>query len=168
MAYLDAYLKLGADRGASDLHLTVGRPPLIRLDGELIEVESAVLSSADIEALLYEVIDPASVEELNHNGSIDLAYAAPDGSRFRLNVFRQLYGLAAICRLVPVRVPRLTDLALPAVLAELSGLPSGLVLVTGGPGTGKTTTLAALIGEINATRNVNVITLDDPVEFFHE
>jgi twitching motility protein PilT len=168
MAQLDAYLQLGTDQGASDLHLTVGRPPLVRLDGELVELQYRALTAGEIQALLFEVLDPAAVDELHRNGAIDLAYAAPDGSRFRLNVFHQLFGIAAICRRVPGRVPRLTDLALPPVLAELCALPSGLVLVTGGPGTGKTTTLAALIGEINATRNCNVITLEDPVEFSHE
>ena len=168
MAQLDAYLKLGSDQGASDIHLTVGRPPLVRLDGDLVELQYKALTAPEIEALLLEVLDQAAIDELGRNGSIDLAYASPNGTRFRLNVFHHLNGLAAICRLVPGTVPRIADLALPPVLSELCALNSGLVLITGGPGTGKTTTLASLVGEINATRNCNVITLEDPVEFMHE
>jgi twitching motility protein PilT len=168
MARIDAFLQLGSEQGCSDIHLTVGRPPLVRLDGELTELEHRPLSAAETESLLLELLDPAGIEELDKNGSIDLAYAGPDGSRFRLNIFRQHLGLAAICRMVPARVPRPQDLALPPVLTELSALSSGLVLVTGGPGTGKTTTLAALVGEINASRNCSIVTLEDPIEYFHE
>jgi len=168
MARLDAFLQLGREQGCSDIHITIGRPPLVRLDGELTELQYRPLRAEETEALLMEVLDPASAEELNRNGSVDLGYAMPGLGRFRLNVYRQRLGLAAICRVVPDKVPNLRDLALPPVLSDLTSLDSGLVLVTGGPGTGKTTTLAALIGEINASRNCNIITLEDPVEFLHE
>jgi twitching motility protein PilT len=168
MARLDAFLQLGREQGCSDIHLTVGRPPLVRLDGELTELQYRSLSAGETEELLLEVLDAAGAEELNRNGSVDLSYAASDGGRFRLNIYRQRLGLAAICRVEPDQVPRPLDLALPPVLSELANLETGLVLVTGGPGTGKTTTLAALIGEINRNRNCNIITLEDPVEFMHE
>jgi twitching motility protein PilT len=168
MARIDAFLQMGREQECSDIHITVGRPPLVRLDGELTELPHRPLRAEETEDLLLELLDPARVEELERNGSVDLSYAATTGGRFRINVYRQRLGLAAICRVVPDQVPRLQDLALPQVLAELIALDSGLVLVTGGPGTGKTTTLAALIGEINASRNCNIITLEDPVEFLHD
>ncbi len=168
MAQLDAFLQLGRDQGGSDIHFTVGRPPLVRLDGQLSELPHRALTADETEGLLLEILDPATVEDLGRNGSVDLSYACPNGGRFRINVFRQRLGMAAICRVVPDQVPRPQELALPAVLSELTNLDSGLVLVTGGPGTGKTTTLAALIGEINANRNCSIITLEDPVEFVHE
>ena len=168
MARIDAFLQLGREQDCSDIHFTVGRPPLVRLDGELTELQYRPLRAEETESLLLEVLDPERTAELDRNGSVDLSYAAPGGGRFRLNVYRQRLGLAAICRVVPDQVPRLQDLGLPQVVAELTALDNGLVLVTGGPGTGKTTTLAALIGEINASRNCNIITLEDPVEFLHE
>jgi len=168
MARIDAFLQLGREQGCSDIHITIGRPPLVRLDGELTELQYRPLRAEETEALLLEVLDAPRLDELERNGSVDLSYAVPEGGRYRLNVYRQRLGLAAICRVVPEVVPRLQDLALPPVLAELTTLDSGLVLVTGGPGTGKTTTLAALVGEINASRNCNIITLEDPIEFLHE
>jgi twitching motility protein PilT len=168
VARLDAFLQLGREQGCSDIHITIGRPPLVRLDGQLTELQYRPLRAEETEALLLEVLDAANLDELNRNGSVDIGYAIPDLGRFRLNVYRQRLGLVAICRGVPDKVPNLRDLALPPVLSDLTLLDSGLVLVTGGPGTGKTTTLAGMIGEINASRNCNIITLEDPVEFLHE
>jgi len=167
MAHIDPFLKLARDQGCSDLHLTIGRPPLVRLDGKLVEVQYPALRAEDTEALVLEILGPEDRARLEGAGAVDVGYASPDGGRFRLNAFRQRLGIAAICRVVPDGVPRLGDLGLPPVLSEFAALGSGLVLVTGGPGSGKTTTLAALVAEINATRNCNVITLEDPVEFLH-
>ena len=168
MARIDTFLQMGREQGGSDIHLTIGRPPLIRIDGDLSELPHRPLRAEETEALLLELLEPTRRADLLRDGAVDVGYEMPDGGRFRLNIYRQRLGLAAICRVVPDRVPRPHDLALPAVLSELTELDSGLVLVTGGPGTGKTTTLAALVGEINARRNCNIITLEDPIEFMHE
>jgi len=168
MAHIDSFLQLARDQGCSDLHLTVGRPPLVRLDGDLVELQYPALRADDTAALVYEILDDENRARLEQGGAVDLGYTAPSGGRYRLNAFRQRLGLSAICRVIPDHVPRLADLGLPPVLSEFTSLGSGLVLVTGGPGSGKTTTLAALVGEVNANRNCSVITLEDPVEFMHD
>ncbi|MEP7027295.1 MAG: PilT/PilU family type 4a pilus ATPase [Candidatus Eisenbacteria bacterium] len=168
MAHIDGFLQLARAQGASDVHFTVGRPPLVRLDGELVELQYRALAAAEIEGFLLELLDDAGRGQLEQRGAVDLSYATPELGRFRLNVFRQRLGMAAICRVIPEQLPRLADLGLPRVVGELSVLDSGLVLISGGPGTGKTTTLAALVDEINRQRNCNIITIEDPIEFAHE
>jgi twitching motility protein PilT len=168
MARIDAFFQMGREQGCSDIHFTVGLPPLARIDGELTPFKYRTLTCEETELLLGEILDPLSLQTLQESGSVDLAYAAESGGRFRLNLFRQRRGLSAVCRIIPDRVPDLPELGLPPVLYELCDLRSGLVLVTGGPGTGKTTTLAALINQINQTRDVNIVTLEDPIEFVHE
>jgi len=168
MPRIDAFLQLGREQGCSDIHFTVGLPPLVRLDGELTPLRYRELSADETEILLTEVLDDATSSELETRGSVDLSYQAEGLGRFRLNIFRQRRGLAAICRVIPERVPHLADLGAPPVVSQFSQFSSGLVLVTGGPGTGKTTTLAAIINEINEVRGVSVITIEDPIEFLHE
>jgi twitching motility protein PilT len=159
---------MGREQGCSDIHFTVGLPPLVRQDGELVPVRYRELGSDEIWMLLTEILEPAQQQEFERLGSIDLSYAPPGLGRFRINACRQLRGLAAFCRVIPAKVPVLAELGLPPVLSSFAALPSGLVLVTGGTGTGKTTTLAAIINEINQSRNLTVITLEDPIEFLHE
>jgi twitching motility protein PilT len=168
MPRIDAFLQMGREQGCSDIHFTVGLPPLVRQDGELVPIRYRELGDEEIWTLLTEILEPAQQEEFARMGSIDLSYAPPGLGRFRINACRQLRGLAAFCRVIPERVPVLADLGLPPVLASFAALRSGLVLVTGGTGTGKTTTLAALINEINQNRNLTIITLEDPIEFRHE
>jgi twitching motility protein PilT len=168
MPRIDAFLQLAREQGCSDIHFTVGLPPLVRLDGELTQLKYRPISEEELTALLTEILTPPLAERLENEGSVDLSYAHPSLGRFRFNLFRQRKGLGAICRVVPQKLPSLRELGLPPVVGHLSKLTSGLVLITGGPGTGKTTTLAALIREINETRNVSIVTLEDPVEFLHE
>ncbi len=168
MAMIDTFLRAARERGGSDLHLTAGLPPILRVDGELVPLDETGLSAEETHTILSEILPPEAVTELEQKGAVDLSYAAEGSGRFRLNVFREQKGLAALCRLIPERVPALAELGLPRVVSQFAGLHSGLVLITGGPGTGKTTTLAGLIHEINANRSVTVITLEDPVEFRHE
>ncbi len=167
MARIDAFLQLGREQGCSDIHLTVGRPPLVRMDGELTPLKYRDLSAEEAEALLREILDDAQQAELAENGAVDLSYSAPESGRFRITVCRQRLGLSAICRVIPETIPALAELGLPPIVSRLAFLNSGLILVTGSTGTGKTTTLAAIIDEINRNRNVTIMTLEDPIEFMH-
>ena len=167
MPRIDAFLKLGREQDCSDIHLTVGAPPLVRLDGELIPLKYRDLSPDETESLLEEILDDRQRDELAERGAVDLAYRAEDVGRFRINVSKQLRGLCAVCRVVPDDVPRLERLGLPSVIPTLADVTSGLILVTGTAGTGKSTTLAALVNEINHKRHINIITLEDPIEFVH-
>jgi twitching motility protein PilT len=168
MARIDTFLQLAREQGCSDVHFTVGLPPLVRLDGELTPLRYEAIGEADAHAMFDEILDDAARHELTQAGSVDVSYAVDGLGRFRLNLFRQMRGLSAICRIVPDRVPALDELGLPSVVSHLTDLTAGLVLVTGGPGTGKTTTLAAMVDRVNETRNATVITLEDPIEFTHE
>ena len=168
MARIDTFLQLAREQGCSDIHFTVGLPPLVRLDGELTPLRYDALGEADANAMFDEILDDAQRHELAQAGSVDVSYDVDGLGRYRMNLFRQMRGLSAICRVVPDRVPALEELGLPSVVAHLTDLTAGLVLVTGGPGTGKTTTLAAMVDRVNETRNATVITLEDPIEFTHE
>lgn len=167
MARLDAFLEIGKQQGGSDIHFTVGLPPLVRLDGELTPIPYRELSLEESEALVMEILGPAQARHFREHGAVDFAYTAEGIGRFRINTCRQRRGVSTFCRVVPDQVPTLEQLGLPRVLASFCRLGSGLVLVTGATGTGKSTTLAAMIHEINRTRALNIITLEDPVEFVH-
>jgi twitching motility protein PilT len=168
MARIDSFQQLAREQGCSDIHITVGLPPLVRLDGELTPLRYEALTEPDANAMFAEILDAQASADLTEKGSVDVSYAVDGLGRFRLNLFRQMRGLSAICRVVPDRLPALDELGLPSVVGHLCDLTSGLVLVTGGPGTGKTTTLAAMVDRVNETRNATVITLEDPIEYTHE
>jgi twitching motility protein PilT len=167
MARLDAFLEIGRQQGGSDIHFTVGLPPLVRLDGQLLPIPFRALSSEESESFVLEILNPHQVEQFERTGAVDFAYHAEGIGRFRVNSCRQQRGLSTFFRVVPDRVPSLEDLGLPRVLSSFCRLHSGLVLITGATGTGKSTTLAAMIHEINRSRSLNIITLEDPVEFVH-
>lgn len=168
MARLDAFLVLGRQQGCSDVHFTVGLPPLVRIDGELVPVKYRDLSAEEAQMMLDEVLDDAHRETFSETGSVDLSYASEEAGRFRINVCRQARGVSFICRVIPDTVLPLEKLGLPKVTLSLADLTSGLILVTGAAGTGKSTTLAALVNEINERRAVKIVTLEDPVEFVHK
>ncbi len=168
MPEIDGFLRLGREQGCSDIHLTAGRAPLVRLDGELLSLDHRELEAAEIDGLAGEILGPEHWDALGVKGAVDLSYTAQDVGRFRVNVCRHRTGLAIICRVVPDHAPALADLGLPNVISRFTGLNAGLVLVTGGSGTGKSTTLASIIEEINRTRNVTILTLEEPIEFVHE
>ena len=167
MPRIDAFLQIGQQQGGSDIHFTVGLPPLVRLDGELLPVKYRELTQDETEGLVREILTEQQLQTFQATGSLDMAYRAEGLGRFRINLCRHRKGLAAICRVIPHEVPTLDGLGLPRILAQFTKLNAGLVLVTGPTGTGKSTTLAAMIREINHTQNLNIITLEDPVEFVH-
>lgn len=169
---LDDLLRLAVERGASDVHLKVPAPPLARVHGELVRLgDLPRLTPADAEALLAAMLDglphPAKRRELAARGEVAFSYAHPGLGRFRVSAYRQRGSLAIVLRPVPFEAPRLEPLGLPAELGELTGAPDGLVLVCGPPGSGVTTTVAALVDRVNDGPSRSVITVEDPVEVLH-
>ena len=156
-----------ASEGASDLHLCAGSPPVLRRRGELIRVEGPPLDAADLRELVYTVTTLEQQKRLEVERELDFSFAIPGASRFRVNVFYDRDAIAAAVRLVPVEIPSLDDLHLPAAARQLALLRRGLVLVTGPTGSGKSTTLAAMLGVINEERACHIVTVEDPIEFIH-
>ena len=168
MKDVDALLRLLADRGGSDLHLKAGSAPLIRVDGVLSRVEGeSPLRPEDTEAVARHVMGDERWRDFAGRKDADLAYAIEGLARFRVNVFRQRGAVSLVMRLVRIGSPSIDDLGLPPVVERLADEPRGLVLVTGPTGSGKTTTLAAMIDRINATRPAHVVTVEDPIEVLH-
>jgi twitching motility protein PilT len=154
--------------GASDLHLAVGSPPLMRVHGALNPIDGlASLTAADTQELLYRILSTEQQKRLEVERQIDISYAISGVARFRVNVFFQREGLGAALRLIPYNILSLEELGLPGGLHELAQRPRGLVVVTGPTGSGKSTTLAAVIDEINRTRAAHILTIEDPIEFLH-
>ena len=167
VASIDDLLVEMVGRGASDLHLTVGTPPAIRVRGELERLDGPSLTPEDTQQLLYRVLSTEQQKQLELKRQIDTSYAIPGLARFRVNVYFQRESLGAAFRVIPEELKTLEELRLPASLAELAMLPRGLVLVTGPTGSGKSTTLAAMIDEVNRNRHDHILTIEDPIEFVH-
>ncbi|MEJ2128963.1 MAG: PilT/PilU family type 4a pilus ATPase [Woeseiaceae bacterium] len=167
MARIDAFLKLGLAQGCSDVHLSVGVPPMLRMNGDLMPIKFRQLSDTELESYVREILTPNQIETLENGHDLDFSYVAEEGGRFRVNVFRKVTGYGAVFRHIPPDVPTLEQLNMPKVLNDFCDFHQGMVLVTGSTGTGKSTTLAAMINHINETRNVNIISLEDPIEFVH-
>ena len=168
MARIDEILEAGRKGGASDIHFTPGQPPLFRIDGDLKPTDATVLTDEECTSLLLEIIGPVQRQGFDEHGSVDFTYHVHDSGRYRVNVCRHHGGVSGFCRVIPSTVPELATLGLPRVVGHLARLRTGLVLVTGTTGTGKSTTLASLVNEINVNQSFNIITLEDPVEFIHE
>jgi twitching motility protein PilT len=168
MAQIDAFFKMMHDMGASDLHLSSGSQPVIRLHGELERVKYKVLEHDDLKKLLYEITPEAKVKDFEETGDIDFAYEVPNQARYRVNFFNQARGVAAVFREIPTEILSCEQLGLPDLLSSLAMLPKGLVLVTGPTGSGKSTTLAAMIDYANKNRKRHILTIEDPVEFVHQ
>lgn len=164
---VDRFLRLLTDRGGSDLHLSVGRPPMLRLSGAMEKIRYRTIQPADFVDLLRPISPPDRWRELEETGDTDFAYQLEGLARFRVNLFRQQRGMAAVLRMIPSRIMSLDELGLPPQIRRVTSIRSGLVLVTGPTGSGKSTTLAAIVDHLNATRDVHVITLEDPIEFVH-
>jgi twitching motility protein PilT len=168
MARIDAFLKLGTDQGCSDIHFAVGLPPLLRMHGDLMPIKFRDLSQAELEGYIVEIVSKTNQERLRKGHDVDFSYVSTNGGRFRVNVFRKDTGVGATFRAIPADPPTLDRLALPPIVKKLCDYHQGMILVTGSTGTGKSTTLAAMIDHLNATRRLNIISLEDPIEFVHK
>jgi twitching motility protein PilT len=167
MNRIDRFLKLMNDRGASDLHLSVGRPPIFRLSGRMDPVRYRVLDDADFKGLMQPIVPAHIWEQYQREGDADYAYEVPELARFRVNLFRQERGMGAVFRIIPTKLMTVEQLGLPPVVHKLAGLDGGLVLVTGPTGSGKSTTLSAIIHAMNGSRAMHFVTIEDPIEFVH-
>jgi twitching motility protein PilT len=165
---LDAFLELVVDQQASDLHFSSGAAPTVRFNGDLYPIPFRVLSDPEARRFLFEVMTPEQRARFDERQELDFAYELPGFARFRANVFEHRGGIGAVFRVIPEKVPTLTDLRLPPSLRRLTAYTDGLVLFTGPTGSGKTTTQAAIIQEINRTRPLHILTIEDPIEFLHK
>jgi twitching motility protein PilT len=164
---IDRFLKLMNDRGASDFHLTVGRPPMLRASGTMESIRYRTLTETDFAEMLKAVTSPKIWDEFVRTNDVDFAYEIPGVARYRVNLFRQQRGAGAVFRVIPTKIMTIEQLGLPDQLRRIASIRSGLVLVTGPTGSGKSTTLAAIIDLINETRGLHIITIEDPIEFVH-
>ena len=168
MAKIDAFFQLMHDQGASDLHLVTGQQPIIRIRGDIERVRYNVLDNDELKGMIYEIAPEHKVKQFEETGDVDFAYEVPKMARYRANFFMQRNGVAAVFREIPTQIMTCEQLGLPPVVAKLATLPRGLVLVTWPTGSGKSTTLAAIIDEANRTRKDHIITIEDPIEFVHQ
>lgn len=167
MAYIDQFFQVLIDAGASDLHLAEGQPPKVRRHGDVIPIREEALTAEEINYMLSEICSPKNWERFQIRGDLDFAYEMNEDNRFRCNYFKQVHGLGAVFRLIPTKIATLDDLRLPPVIKEFGHLRGGLVLVTGPTGSGKSTTLAALIDYINTNFHRHIVTIEEPIEFVH-
>ncbi|HBT97551.1 MAG TPA: type IV pili twitching motility protein PilT [Desulfobulbaceae bacterium] len=167
MARIDAFFKLMHDEGASDLHLVAGQQPMLRICGDMERVKFKKLINEELRVMLYDICPEEKTKIFEESGDIDFGYEVPGLARYRCNFFQQKYGIGAVFREIPSEIMTAEQLGLPQVVTQLAHLPKGLVLVTGPTGSGKSTTLAAIIDEANRTRKDHIITIEDPIEFVH-
>ena len=167
MPRIDSFLKLGLAQGCSDVHLAVGVPPMLRMNGDLMPIKFRELSDAELESYVTEILSDSQKEHFGSGKDLDFSYVGEDGGRFRVNLFRKDTGVGAVFRYIPNEVPTLEGLDVPDVIRDFCDYHQGMVLVTGSTGTGKSTTLAAMINHLNQTRSLNIISLEDPIEFVH-
>ncbi|MEK7238932.1 MAG: type IV pilus twitching motility protein PilT [Nitrospirota bacterium] len=167
MASLYDLLKIMIEKGASDLHISTGTPPRIRVDGKLISLHANPLSPADTKALCYSILTDAQKHRFEENNELDLSFGIKGVSRFRANIFMQRGAVSGAFRTIPFNIRTFAELGLLDIVSELSKKPRGLILVTGPTGSGKSTTLATIIDKINQERQDHIITIEDPIEYLH-
>lgn len=168
MAKIDAFFKLMNEQGASDLHLISGSQPILRINGEMERVKYKVLGNDELKTMLYEIAPEDKVKVYEETGDIDFGYEIPGLARYRANFFQQKYGVGAVFREIPSKILSADDLGLPPILKKMAMLGKGMVLVTGPTGSGKSTTLAAMMDYANKNRKDHIITVEDPIEFVHK
>jgi twitching motility protein PilT len=167
MSNLHQLLKVMVEKGASDLHITVNSPPQLRIDGSLHPLRMPPLTGAETRNLCYSVLTDLQKKKFEQNNELDLSFGVKGLARFRGNVFMQRNNVAGVFRQIPLELLTFEQLKLPPILAELANRPNGLILVTGPTGSGKSTTLAAMIDKINSERHEHILTIEDPIEFIH-
>src|SRR5437870_9383340 len=167
MAKIDAFFKLMFDQGASDLHLTSGQQPILRLHGDMERIKYKVLEDGELKTMLYEIAPEVKIKQFEETGDVDFGYEIPGVARCRCNFFNQKYGCGAVFRQIPTKISTAQDLGLPPILTRAAMLNKGLVLITGPTGSGKSTTLAAMVDFANKHRKDHIITIEDPIEFVH-
>ncbi len=167
MATIDDLFRLMVEQKASDLHLTSGAPPFLRLHGNMVPLNYRQLSSQDVQGLIFEILNEKQKKSFVEKWELDFAYVVEGLGRFRCNIFMQRKGLGAVFRTIPEKIKTAQELNLPASILDLIDCDRGLILVTGPTGSGKSTTLAAMIQHINATREAHILTVEDPIEFVH-
>lgn len=165
---LDGLCSLAMENGASDLHVTVGLPPMLRIDGRLTPTNFEPLTPHDTQRLVYDILSDTQLEKFEQTRELDFSHGVKFVGRFRVNVFRQQDNLGAALRAIPSYIPTLEELNLPSILRDITSRGSGMILVTGYTGAGKSTTLAAMIDHINNSRPLHILTIEDPIEYLHE
>lgn len=168
MLSINELLYIGGERTASDIHLTVETPPVLRINGSLIQVKTEKLTATDLETYARSMMNDQQAQQFVERGELDLSYSLPGAGRYRVNVFRQRGSTSMVIRLIPFVIPSPESLDLPPISIELAKLHKGLVLVTGPTGSGKSTTLASLVDYINRTRACHIVTIEDPIEYLHQ
>jgi twitching motility protein PilT len=161
-------LAFSVKHNASDLHLSAELPPMIRVDGEVRKINVPALEHKQVHSLIYDIMNDKQRKEYEENLEIDFSFEVPGVARFRVNAFQQSRGAAAVFRTIPSEVLSLDQLGAPAIFRQIAEHPRGLVLVTGPTGSGKSTTLAAMIDYINEQRHEHILTIEDPIEFVHK
>ncbi len=167
MAQIDELFKIMLQQDASDLHLTAGEPPYFRVNGEMVRTQHKILTSDDLKVLLFEILSEKQKKQFIDKWELDCAYSIPNVGRFRCNIFMQRRGLGAVFRSIPTKILTLEQLGMPTSLTQLADVKRGLIVVTGPTGSGKSTTLSALINHINVNESKHILTVEDPIEFVH-
>ncbi|HEX9508524.1 MAG TPA: PilT/PilU family type 4a pilus ATPase, partial [Myxococcales bacterium] len=167
MANLHQLLKAMVEKGASDLHITTGSPPQLRIDGELLPLKMAPLSPLETKQVCYSILTDAQKHRFEEDNELDLSFGVKDLARFRANIFMQRGSVAAAFRTIPFKILSFAELGLPPVVVEFAKRPRGLILVTGPTGSGKSTTLASIIDKINTENRQHIMTIEDPIEYLH-
>ena len=161
-------LSFSAKNGASDLHLAAGMPPMIRVDGDMRRIDLPVMDHKTVHGLIYDIMTDKQRKDFEEFLETDFSFEVPDLARFRVNAFNQNRGAAAVFRTIPAKVLGMEALGMGKIFEQIAGFPRGLVVVTGPTGSGKSTTLAAMVDFINNTRYEHILTIEDPIEFVHE
>ena len=161
-------IQIGIDKKASDIHITVGIPPTLRINGKLTKLEKDLLTPEETKELVYKSLSESLIKILEEKGEVDTSFSSPGVGRFRINAYKQRGSYGMALRIIPLEIPSMRELGLPNVVSDFARLARGLVLVTGPTGSGKSTTLASMINQINSERNCHILTLEDPIEYLHK